>query len=500
MKSVGYLYLVESFKLRICDLLLKSFLGKASQVKITQVDGIEERYYPQQRVVVDDTWQQNLIFAIKYEGVNFEVLKAFFMHMDADEIGRFVLSVPTGVYHRRIWFLFEFLTGVRLNIPDVTMGNYVYAIDGDMQLALPPEMASRVRRCRVFDNVVGTSAFAPYVRWTSAIRSVCASALKARSNELLRNYSADVLYRAVQYLYVKETRSSFAIERETPDQKRMSSFVSLLKGIPDLPMTKEMLVEAQNRVVDSRYAQQDWRTSQVYVGETITPTCEKVHFVAVKPQDVPGVMDGFLATLKKVLSAGDLDAVVLAATMSFAFVFIHPFDDGNGRLHRYLMHYILSRMGFSPLGMIFPVSAVLLKNQVRYDRMLETFSRRLMDVLDYRIDNSGEVSVKGESADFYRYIDFTPIVESYQRIIEETIETEWKSEMDYLVRYDHIRECMRTVVDMPEKDANQFILFVNQNDGRLSISKRQKFFGKLSDEEIDRLETIVVDGMRLKVQ
>ena len=33
-----------------------------------------------------------------------------------------------------------------------------------------------------------------------------------------------------------------------------------------------------------------------------------------------------------------LDVLVHAAVVSFAFVFIHPFMDGNGRLSRYLIH------------------------------------------------------------------------------------------------------------------------------------------------------------------
>lgn len=497
MKCVGYQFLVEIFQLRVCGLLLKSYLFEESRARTTLVDGVENRYYPVRRVTVDDTWQQNLIFAFKNEGVNLEVLKALFDRIPKEKMFEFVTSVSTGVYHRRIWFFYEFLTGNRLDIPDVSIGNYVDAIDGGLQLALPHGNAKRERRYRVFNNLVGSREFCPYVRWTDAIRSLNAAGLKGRSEELLSNYSPDVVYRAVQYLYVKETRSSFAIERETPDQKRTWDFVSLLKGVSRGKITKEALLDAQNRIVDERYAQRDWRTSQVYVGETITPTYEKVHFVAVKPQDVAMFMDGFLGTLDRALAADGMDAVVLAAVMSFAFVFIHPFDDGNGRLHRYLMHYILSRMGFSPEGMIFPVSAVLLKQQARYDRMLESFSSRLMKVLDYDIDPRGEVTVNGESADFYRFIDFTPIVEEYQKIIEETINTEWKTEIDYLVCYDRVRAEMRTVVDMPDKKANQFILFANQNGGVLSLGKRQRFFPELTDEEVAKLEAIVSEGMKL---
>ena len=275
----------------------------------------------------------------------------------------------------------------------------------------------------------------------------------------------------------------------------MTAFVALLKGMSILPITKHSLVDLQNRIVEERYIQRDWRTTQSYVGQTISPAYEKVHFVAVKPEDLDDIMSGFLCSLEKLLSTDGCDPIIVAAVMSFAFVFIHPFEDGNGRIHRYLMHYILARMAFSPESMIFPVSAVLLKKVREYDRMLETFSVRLLERIDYTMNHDGEISVNCDSIDFYRYIDFTPIVESFQRIIEETIETEWKVELDYLVSYDRIRNGMRAIVDLPEKKANQFILFVNQNNGTLSAAKRGKF-PELNDEEVSALEMVICNEMR----
>lgn len=48
-----------------------------------------------------------------------------------------------------------------------------------------------------------------------------------------------------------------------------------------------------------------------------------------------------------------------ASIPAFGSVYIGPFEDGNGRLHRYLVHHELARSGFNPLGIVFhfPVSA-----------------------------------------------------------------------------------------------------------------------------------------------
>ena len=49
---------------------------------------------------------------------------------------------------------------------------------------------------------------------------------------------------------------------------------------------------------------------------------------------------------------------------------------------------------------------------------------------------------------------------------------------------------MRDIVDMPDKKANQFIMFVQQNNGVLPLSRR-KLFSELSDEEVAGLEKAV---------
>lgn len=486
MSPIGYLYLIRTFELNVCAMLSEAYSHDRANREIGRNHDASYVVYPERRLALENTWQGNLLFALKYEGVNLEVLRAFFHRVDEHAITSLVVEHPTGIYHRRAWFFYELLTDRRLPIDDLSAGNYVEAVDAELQLAISREKAPRVRRQRIVNNLIGDRTFCPLVRMTDAIREFPASRLKALSDNLMRAYPADLIYRAVQYLYVKETKASFAIERETPDRRRMEAFVSILKGEIVQPLTKDFLASVQNRVVDERYAQRDWRTSQVYVGETIAPGSEKIHFVAAKPNDVGELMQGLLNLIER-LTTTAFDPVVAAAVVSFAFVFIHPFEDGNGRIHRYLMHYVLSRTGFVPKEFVFPVSAVLLKRSAEYDRMLETFSRRLMARLKFEMDERGEVMVFGESADFYRYIDFTPIVEGFQRIVRETIETEWKAELDYLVRYDLMRKAMREVVDMPEKKANQFIMFAHQNGGRLSAAKR-KFFPELTDEEIGRME------------
>lgn len=490
---IGYGWLVEHFSLNVCELLETSFHTGRTQ-RMVETDGIRSKtYYPKARYPLESTWSSHLRFAMRYEGVKFEVLKAFFLTVDEVDLVAFLREKPTSGLLRRIWFFYEFLTGRRLPLPDCAAGNYVDAVDADWQLALPRSAAVKERRYRVNRNLLGTSDFLPYVRLVMDAPDLSTTALQEQAEKLVSQYSSELLYRSVQYLYAKETRSSFAIERETPTQRHMNAFVSLLTDIPSRPLSRETLVSVQNQVVDPRYAQRSWRTSQVYVGETLTPLEERVHYIAPRPNDLSSLMDGFLSALDMALAVPGQDPVVLAAAMSFAFVFLHPFDDGNGRVHRYLMHAVLARLGFTPPHVLFPVSATLLKNPLLYDDMLESFSRRVMARLEYRMDAQGEIMVTQDSADFYRFIDYTPIVREFRRLLRETMETEWRGELDYLAWYDRIRSAMRGIVDMPDKKANQFITFCQQNGGRLSKTKRP-LFQELSDEEIASLEAIVQGG------
>ena len=200
-------------------------------------------------------------------------------------------------------------------------------------------------------------------------------------------------------------------------------------------------------------------------------------------------MDAWLKAAEKILN-GNCNPIISAAVLSFAFVFIHPFDDGNGRIHRYLLHHILTRKGVNPENIIFPVSAVLYKNARLYDEMLESFSRKLLPLVDYSLADDGTMTVRNATADFYRYINFTYIAEKFFDVVEETVRHELVPELDYLIAWERARAQMREIVDMPEKKVLQFILFTQQNNGNFPKRRREQFL-ELTDQEIQQLTDIV---------
>lgn len=491
-ESVGYQRLIDDYSLQVLAPRRKSFILQKGKRRTVEHEGGRfcDEYYPK-GYRPEQSLGPQLEFALKHEGIELEILSALFHAVDPDELTAYVAEKPTGVYARRAWCLYEFLTRKKLRLPDLTQGNYVHLLDPEDHYTCTPTLS---RRHRIKNNLLGDADFCPTVRRTDALRVYEEGKLDERSREVIRQYPTDILQRALSYLFVKETKSSFEIERATPDQRRTARFVDLLQKADQRDFcNKSSLIELQEATVDERFANHDYRGDQNYVGQTVSYGSEVIHYVPPKAEDVLGMMNALFVAHQNMLRSGVFPPV-LAAVVSFGFVFIHPFDDGNGRIHRFLIHNILAQTGFVPDGFILPVSATMLANMQRYDEALEWFSKRLMPLVDYELDRDGAMSVKNDTALHYRYIDMTCIAERLLEFVKETIETELPLELDYLVKYDNAKRLIEDVVDMGDRRIDDFIKFCNQNDGRLAKRKRESHFAALTDDEIARMEQCFRDA------
>ena len=52
----------------------------------------------------------------------------------------------------------------------------------------------------------------------------------------------------------------------------------------------------------------------------------------VEEKDLESLLSGLIETCQ-LLGESDYDPVLMATLIAFGFVFIHPFEDGNGRIH-----------------------------------------------------------------------------------------------------------------------------------------------------------------------
>lgn len=482
---LGHMWLRSAFAPQSPSPYTESYL--AAGMRRTQViAGRTLEFYPRSYATGDDVIA-NLRFALRYEPLDLCVLAAIFAAIDAEVIAAWVRTKPSGSYARRAWFFYEYLTGERLDVADAAAGNYVEALDPQKHVVGARRNSSRHR---VIDNLLGTPDLCPTVRRTAKLEGQIGLHIDAEARAIVEGFDQAVLARAVRHLFTRETRASFAIEGEAPSPDRTELFVAALRSASRFDTgDKEAIVRLQNAIVDRRYAATDWRSFQNFVGETTVHLREEVYFICPRPEDVPSLMAGWMALTARML-ADNIEPVVAAAVAAFAFVFIHPFEDGNGRIHRFMVHHVLSKTGFSPDAMIFPVSAAIARDQRTYDAVLESFSSPLLSAIEWGWTREREITVRSDSAPFYRFFDATPAAEYlYDRIVE-TVRTDLREELDFLAFFDCAMKGVRAIVDMPDRRAALLIRLMLQNGGRLSKSKRGQFV-ELTDAEIAAMEQSV---------
>lgn len=491
---VGYKAICAKLKLVTIPHFRESYIAKQGRGKTIIDNNHEIHIYPKSYSLKNENdLFENLEFALKYDGINLEIIKAIFEKTEKNKIIEYILKQPTGIYSRKIWFLYEFLMNDQLNLGNCQRIKYVDLLDPKIYFT---GTTIKSPRHAINNNLPGNNQFCSFVRRTEKIERYIRLHLDEKVKSILKKYDPRLIMRACNYLYTKETISSYQIEREQPDKTRLMRFIAILQKASMIELlSKEKLIELQNIIVDSRFKNDDYRINQNYVGENIVPYFQRIHYIPPKPEDVFELMQGLLNSLDRMLDS-KVHPVIIAAAISFGFVYIHPFEDGNGRLHRFLIHYILSKQNFTPKNMIFPVSSIMLENMGAYDDALEKFSKPLLSILtNYSLSDSGAMTVEQESKSFYQYVDFTHMTEYLFSCIDKTIHDHIEREIEFLVHYDKTKIAIQNIVDMPDNKIDLFIKCVIQNHGNLSMQKRKRLFPLLTENEIKQLSKIVHDFM-----
>ncbi|MHB8873915.1 MAG: Fic family protein, partial [Myxococcaceae bacterium] len=343
-------------------------------------------------VAPEPTLAGELEFALKREGVNLAVLSALFKAVPATELAATVRAKPTGQYSRRIWFLYEWLTSRTLDVPAAGKVRAFDAVDPNLQVALAKGRTSR--RHRIIDNLPGTPAFCPMVRRTEALRRYTAARLDERARAVIGRTHPDVVARAAAFLLLSDSQASFNIEGERPAHERALRWARAIGEAGSRPLSREELERLQKIVIgDDRFVPLGLRKAGGFIGMHHRTTREPLpDHISARAEDLLSLVDGIVAYDQRA-TAGGIDAVIAAAAESFGFVYVHPFSDGNGRLHRWLIHHVLARAAFSPPGLVFPVSAAILRLVNEYRHVLESYSRALLPLIEWRATEDHNVEV-----------------------------------------------------------------------------------------------------------
>ncbi|MGN6395834.1 MAG: Fic family protein [Mucilaginibacter sp.] len=490
-QPVGSLWLKQHLGLSFYRLTHRSYIGTRDKIEIAP-DGSVDHIYGSKYAPAEDTLLEHVEFLLKYDDLSLDFLQAVFSKVDENELIAFLAKSPTGRYTRKIGFLYEWLTGKVLNLGFEPSGNYVDLLDKESYVT-----GNTVKngRWRINDNLLGGKDYCPVIRRTQALEEMIVADLKGQIDELKEEYSPEIFNRATQYLYRKETKSSYKIESEKPSPDRMNRFIAILHQAGIHPaaevLSEDNLTFLQNAIVDPRYAQPGYRNFQNYIGQTNIRMEEIYHYVCPPPDMVHTMMQGLVALEHKTTGG---PAVVRAAMIAFGFVFIHPFLDGNGRIHRFLIHDMLTRDGLAERGLIIPVSANMLNNMKNYDAALEDFSKPLMQRIQFTATSKGELNVTNphEVAAYFRYPDLTLQSVYLGQTIQDTIRQDLFEELFFLERYDELKGDLQNLIDMPDRKLNEVIVFLHQNKG-IFPNRRKKNFPEITEDEFEAMQAIYAD-------
>ena len=479
---VGYGAVIEAFNLAVpMPNRLALISSKKRQYTTEHWQVLTSRHEP------EDTLYKQLVFALRYEGVNLLFFKKLFEKLSEEDSTALVQIEPQGQYSRKIWFLYEWLMGKALTIAEIKKGNFVHLIDEKLQFASP--VSTNSSRHRIKNNLTGTVDFCALIFKTPKLESYLDKNSTENINTVIKGIHKDVLLRTSSFLLLKDSKASFSIEGENPTQNRALRWGKAIGQAGSKPLSKEELYRLQQIVIEnSKFVTMGYRTEGGFVGEHDRTTGEPIpEHISSKQADIEKLMNGLLEASKQMQATG-FHPLLTATAIAFGFVFIHPFVDGNGRIHRYIIHHLLSAMKYSPQGIIFPVSASILERIEDYRKVLENYSHPLLDFIEWEKTKDNNVNVLNETIDFYRYFDATLQAEFLSECVDYTIHKIIPEEVAYLQKYDAMKLWLDNNYHMPDKMVALLIRFLEQNNGSLSKRAKEKEFDTLTDEEVKEIE------------
>ena len=483
MPSIGYEFLHESLTLTAFPPIRPARIMPVTRIALANgVLAVPKHVAPQNLDPLS-----HVLFALKHEGCNLQILAEALPKIDATSMLAELNAAPTGGYIRVACFLWEHFNGKELSdIP---------AIGGPFMPVFNPEWyltgsTRRDKRWRVDFNGLGSLHYCATVEQTPYLRKAIKSDILGRAKTFMETLDQKELDRALTWAYLHETEDSFAIERESPTEDKARAFVALLQQAHDQQaLTEDYLVGLQNAAITNPYDKAaSYRTEQNWLRGPLNGALG-VTYLPPPPAMVPMLMQELAEFTRWAPKA--IDPVVAAAIACFGFVFIHPFMDGNGRLSRFLFHYVLCQSGRLDKGLLLPVSIAMKRHEEDYLATLQTYSkpaRQRWRVLWIDDGNYANKFVGTEA--MYRYWDATPCAEFGYRMAEQALEIELRKETIFLAQYDAI---YRAVNDRFDVRGDTLVILIRgclEQNGVVSKNRRKQFAGQVSVDVFDLIETM----------
>jgi len=440
---------------------------------------------------VEEKVYSNLEFALKHETIDLLVLKSIFKVLSEDSIVKYIQINPKRIASKKIWFLNEFLLEKQLPIENLPVGKYDDLLDSRKYIVKNNPIKSQ--RHKLNNNLLGTSKICPIITRTKKLQDYIDSNLSTDISNVIGKVSKSLVRRAASFLLLSDSRASFEIEGERPTKNRIENWGKIINEAGNTPLSIDEIQRLHAILLeDTRFMKIGLRDDEVFLGDRDRDNYPIPEFIGAKSDDLNSLLQDWLE-LNSLLSNNGLDPILHAVIIAFSFVYIHPLEDGNGRIHRYLIHHVLAQRNFYPKGMIFPISNVILEKIEKYRDVLVSHTSPLMDLIEFEATLSGNVKILNDTEDLYRYFNCTPSCEFIYASVEKTIKETLPEELKYLDSFDKAYGEINDFIEMPDNKIKSLITFILQNDGKLSKNKKEKYYEKLSQNEIEHIESIIAE-------
>lgn len=491
---VGYEFLLSMIPLRMPE------LSKPARIKpVTRVEEVADLIaIPKTIAPTADTILPHLLFALKHEPMQLAILHEALRLVSAQDILEALAEAPSGAYVRRAAYLWEKVHGIELDQPGTgPAGNYVDFFDP--RVYYTGQTWERSQKYRINFNGIGPYEFCPVVRRDKALEQEGEAILRSLREWATAPENEFLMDRVMAWAYLSETRDSFAIENEVPTPEKENAFLQAMAHLRDrVPVTEDYLVGLQNTVISSPLrAEAGFRGAQNWL-QRGGHGALAVRYVPPSPEHMAPLVDGLIRMAN---ASDDVPPLIKAALVSFGFVFIHPFMDGNGRVSRLLAHHCLHAKGALPdvkgSPAILPLSVAMKREERQYLAALESFSKPVRALWDVTFIGDGDFAFDFRSSPMvYAHWSGAKAAAFVTRCAGIALQQSLVDEAQYLQAYDLAYERIDKQFDLPNRTINLLIQWIHQNNNKMPERRRtaKEVAYVLSADELERIERIVEEA------
>lgn len=491
---VGYEFLLSKIPLRMPE------LDKPARIKpVTRVEEMADLIaIPKAIAPATDSILPHLLFALKHESVKLAILHEALRLLPAQDIVDAIVDAPAGAYVRRAAYLWEKVHGVELDLPLAgPAGNYVDFFDSKVYFT--GQVWERSQKYRINFNGIGPYEFCPVVRRDDELEQEGESILRSLREWATAPENEPLVDRVMDWAYLSETRDSYAIENEVPSPEKEAAFLQAMAHLRDrAPLTEGYLVGLQNAVISSPLrAERGLRGTQNWLQRGGRGALA-VRYVPPSPEHMLPLIDGLMRMAN---AEDDVPPLIKAALVSFGFVFVHPFMDGNGRLSRLLAHHCLHMKGALPdvkgSPAILPLSVAMKQEERGYLAALESFSKPARALWDVQFIGDGDFVFDFRSTPMvYAHWSGAHAAAFVTRCARVALQQSLVDEAQYLQAYDLAYERIDKQFDLPNRTINLLIQWIHRNNNRMPERRKtaKEVAHVLSAEELSRIEAIVAQA------